>query len=259
MRHIKIFKLLLAALPVIIVFVACKKDYDARFAQYNTDLSNTARVQLYNAVIVSNRSYLYVDAKPVNGATIAFGTSFPSGASGFAVQAGQRNFLFRDTLNPTTQSLLSVSQNITANTYYTMFTYDTLNAAKVKFVTTDIVIPDDTSARIRFANFIFSKTPIPNIDIYSTRKAANIYTNVAPETITGFMPYPSSLTDTLIVRTTGSSTNNLINRTTAGRIPVQLIINPIRKRSYTIVLRGSYFTDTTTQTNLRTLTSFTNN
>ena len=260
MKQIKIYRPLLLMLPLVVVFVACKKDYDARFAQYNTSLDNTAKVQVYNAVIGSNRSYLFVDDKPVNGATIAYGSSFPSGAAGFAVQAGQRVFLFKDTsVNATLQTFLTVGQNINAKGNYTFFAYDTVNAAKLKFVDTDIVIPEDTAARIRLASFIFSKTAIPNLDIYSTRKGANIYTNVARETITEFMPYPSSLTDTLIVRTTGSTTNNLINRTTAGRIPVQLVINPIRKRSYTIVVRGSFYTDTSSQTNLRTITSFTNN
>ena len=238
MKQIKIFRLLFFMLPVVVVFVACKKDYDARFADYNTSLDNTAKVQVYNSVISSNRSYLFVDDKAVNGATIAYGSSFPSGAAGFAVEAGQRVFLFKDTsVNATTQTFLTVKENLAAKGNYTFFAYDTVNAAKLKFVATDIIIPDDTAARIRLANFIYSKTPIPNLDVYSVKKGANIYSNLTPETITQFMPYPSSITDTLILRTTGSTTNNLINRTTAGRIPVQLVINPIRKRSYTIVIR----------------------
>jgi hypothetical protein len=255
----KLLKLLSISLPVIAVLAACKKDYDARFAQYTPQVGEKATVQLYNSVIGSSRSYLYVDFKPVNGATIGYGSSFPSGAAGISVAPGARNFLFRDTLVTSLQTALSVNESLAAGSNYTIFAYDTVNAAKSKFVTTNLVTPADTSARLRFVNLIYSKTAIPNIDIYSTRKAANIYTNVAPETFTDFMPYASFLTDTLIVRTTGSATNNLINRTTAGRIPVQLIINPTPKRSYTMVLRGSYYTDTSTQTNLRTLTSFTNN
>jgi Domain of unknown function (DUF4397) len=255
----KLLKLLSITLPVIAVLAGCKKDFDARLAQYNSDLGQKARIQLYNSVIGSNRSYLFVDFKPVNGATIAYGASFPSGAAGFSVNSGQRNFLFRDTLVTSLQTALSVNENLAPAGNYTIFAYDTVNAAKSKFVTTNLVIPADTTARLRFVNLIFSKTAIPNIDIYSVKRAANIYTNVPPETFTDFMPYASSLTDTLIVRTTGSATNNLINRTTAGRIPLQLILNPTRQRSYTVVLRGSYYTDTTTQTNLRTLTFFTNN
>ncbi|TMI62683.1 MAG: DUF4397 domain-containing protein [Bacteroidetes bacterium] len=255
----KLLKLLSITLSFIAVLAACKKDYYSRRAQVNTELSEKAGVQLYNSIIGSNRSYLYVDFKPVNGATIAYGTSFPSGAAAFSVNNGLRNFLFRDTLVTSLQTAISINETLAPSSNYTIFAYDTVNAAKSKLVTTNIVVPADTSARIRFVNLIYSKTAIPNLDIYSAKKKAVIYSNIAPETVTDFMPYASFLTDTLIVRTTGSTTNNLINRTTAGRIPLQLIINPTPKRSYTMVLRGSYYTDTSTQTNLRTLTSFTNN
>lgn len=244
-------------MPVIFVLAACKKDYDARLAQFNTNLEQNATVQLYNSVIASNRSYLYVDFKPVNGATISYGSTFPVGAAGFSVPAGQRNFLFRDTLKTSLQTALTLNEALTAQKQYTIFAYDTVNNAKVKIVPTDFEIPTDTTAKLRFINLVYSKTAIPNVDIYSVKKGANIFSNISPEAVTSFIPYATALTDTLIVRTTGSATHNLINRTTAGRIPLRLILTPTRHNIYTVVLRGSYYSDTSNQTNLRTLTFFT--
>jgi hypothetical protein len=107
-----------------------------------------------------------------------------------------------------------------------------------------IVTPSDTTARVRFANFPYSTAAIPNIDLYSTRRAANVFSNVSLAGVTDFIPYASNLLDTLYVRETGKTSN----------LAAIVGFSPITKRSYTVIFRGSY--RLTTGTAARTLSSF---
>jgi hypothetical protein len=124
-----------------------------------------------------------------------------------------------------------------------------LGSPKQKTVKNDIIIPDDTTARVRFANFIYSKTPVPNVDLFSVKRNANVFTNVATTDVTGYIPFNSAVTnataDTLMVRETGTTI-------LLAQLNTYL---PIRKRSYTLVLRGSY----KAATPAKTLSSFSGN
>lgn len=226
-------------------FSACTKTFDEKVTQLR-DFSSSSLLQLYNGTLSTTRNYVYVDSKPLNGAAIAYGGIFPGTGNGFAVPIGQKSFLIRDTLTTSVQPQLSFAQNLQSGKYYTIFMYDTLNAVKQKTVETAIVVPEDTSARIRFANFVFSKNAIPAVDIYSRKKGTNIFTNIPVTDVTAYIPYPSGITDTLAVRATGTTTDlTLLNG-----------ITPTAKRSYTIIFRGRY--ETTSGTVARTLTSFVN-
>jgi hypothetical protein len=255
----KLIKVFAIALPVIAVLAACKKDYKEAKATYNPDLESKATVQLYNAVLSSKVSYLYVDFKSVTGANITYGAALPTGSSAIAVDPGMRNFLFKDTTNPTIQTALSLNENLSAKTAYTIFAYDTVNAAKAKMVTTDLSIPADTTAKLRFANMAYHRTAPQAVDIYSVKRGANVFTNVAAGDVTAFIPYASALNDTFYVRPAGT-TNNLTVRTSSTATPTTLIgtLTPTRKRSYTLVFRGSYLTDITSSAVVRSLVSFTN-
>ena len=115
---------------------------------------------------------------------------------------------------------------------YTVFSYDTVNAAKQKTVVTPIVIPADTTCRLRFANFIYNPNAIPAVDVFSFNRNTNLFTNVAVTDVTSFVPYPSALlTDTLYIRPTGNTTTNLVKYVLTGGLT--------QKRSYTLVYRGS--------------------
>ncbi len=84
-------------------------------------------------------------------------------------------------------------------------------------------------------------------------------TNLQVTDVTDFIPYPSDITDTFYVRTAGSGTN-LFNFTAApANVPtnIQSIFTPRPKRSYTLVFRGSYTHNITTQAQLRQLSVFT--
>jgi hypothetical protein len=251
-----------------LLFVSCVKQTGKEVAIETTDFSNRSFVQVFDATLGSNRNYLYVDGAPLTGASLTYGNTFPSTPANFSIPAGLRNFLIRDTLAATTQPPMSFSESLQASSNYTIFTYDTLTTVKKKTVLNTIVVPDDTTCRLRFANFAYSPNALPAVDVFSKRLNTNIFTNVAITDVTNFIPYDSRRSDTLIIREAGSGVD-LQNRTvtTSGTppvtvttfSPVQIIITLIRKRSYTVIFRGGFRTDLTTAATVRGLSLFANN
>ncbi|NOT50652.1 MAG: DUF4397 domain-containing protein [Chitinophagaceae bacterium] len=231
--------------------VSCVKETGKEVALEQTDYSSKAFVQIYDGTLSSARNHVYVDGARVTGTPLAYAATFPSTPSLFAVLSGFRAFLIRDTLVTTTQPQMSFAENLQAGTNYTLFMYDTVTTPKQKIVQNNIIIPADTTSRIRFANFIFSKTAVPNVDLFSVKRNANVFTNVAITEVTNYLPHPSSsLTvqnDTLHVRETG----------TLNTLATLNGFAPVRKRSYTLVFRGRY--QSTSGTPIRTLSSFSSN
>lgn len=212
-----------------IVLVSCEKSFDEKTTQ-QSDLSATSVVQLYVATVGASRNYIYVDGKPQNGSSISSGGVFPSTAYGFFVPSGYRAFLVRDTLSTSTQVPLSFANIFGGGKNYTVFTYDTITAVKQKTVETSITIPADTTCRVRFAHFAYSPNLMPNVDIYSFKRMANVFSNISPTDVSGFVPFASRLNDTLQVRETGTAT-----------VLAQLNgFTGTEKRSYTLVYRGSH-------------------
>lgn len=258
-----------AVIASALLAVSCVKETGKEVALEQYDYSNKAFVQVYNGTLTSTRNYIYVDGTPVNGASLNYGATFPSTPSNFAITSGLRAFLIRDTSSTIlVQPPMSFGENFQANANYTIFMYDTVNAVKQKTVTNSIVIPSDTTSRIRFANFAYSPFTIPAVDIFSVKLNANVFSNVSTTEVTGYIPYASSSktveNDTLYVRIAGSGTN-LMNRTVAGTppvttlSPVQLIVAPVRLRSYTLIFRGGYRTDLNGAATVRTLSLFSSN
>lgn len=240
---------------------SCTKTFDEKVTQQR-DFSGSSLLQLYNGTVGATRNYVYVNSKPLNGAAIAFGGVFPGTGYGFAVPIGQQSFLIRDTLTATTQAQMSFAQNLQSARNYTIFMYDTTIAAKQKTVETSIVIPDDTTARIRFANFIYNPGVTPAVDIYSQKRQQTIFTNVAVTDVTAYIPYASGVTDTFYVRPTGTGTNlqNLVPTPAPGTWKdIIAILTPTQKRSYTLVFRGGFRATTSTNATVRTLSVFPNN
>ena len=216
----------------------CTKQPAKELAIRQSDFNNTSLVQVYLAIVNATRNYVYVDANPVTGTTLATGGVFPSSGYAANIPGGLRAFLIRDTSSAVTatQVPLSFSENMQVGKNYTIFVYDTISSPKQKTVQTDIVIPSDSTARLRMSNFVYNPTAIPAVDVFSFIRNANIFTNVQVTDVTGFIPYatganvPGALTtDTLYIRETGTL-NQII------KIPITLT----RKRSYTVILRGSY-------------------
>lgn len=226
-----------------VAFAACEKDYEGRLVTQPTELSpeNKATLQFYNSTINSVRTYVFIDNVLTSGTATSYTATaalYPSTApSKLTVEPGARSIVIRDTLATTTQPAVTVTGTFDAGASYTVFSYDTLNRAKALLVKDNIVVPADTTARLRFANFPFSTVAIPNIDVFSVRRQANIFTNVPVNSVTDFIPMAAATTvsDTLHVRATG---------TTANLVSVNGF-NPLRKRNYTLVFRGSYRTSGT--------------
>lgn len=235
----------ISSLAAVTLASSCTKSFDEKVDQQQ-NFGNNSILQLYMGTVSATRNYVYVDSKPVNGAAIILGNVFPATGLGYSVPGGVNGFLVKDTLTSSTQVPLSFSQNLAAGKMYTIFMYDTINSPKQKTVETNIVIPADTTARLRFANFIFTKTAVPAVDIFSKRRNVNVFTNVNVTEVTDFIPVPSAFTDTFYVRETG----------TTNQLAVLNGLNPTQKRSYTLVFRGRY--QTTSGTIARTLSSFIN-
>jgi hypothetical protein len=227
--NMKSIKIVSAGLGLLLIMASCTKKAEP-VLQISQDFTNATRVKLYNAVVNSTRNYLYIDGKAVNGATIAYGATFPSAAYAFIVEPGLKSFVLKDTLVTSTQVPLTFSENMQVNSLYSVFAYDTITSVKQKTVPTVIEIPTDTTARIRFANFGHSKTAVPAIDIYSIKRKANVFSNVSTNEVSSYIPYASALSDTLVFRAAGTTTTLIqVNG-----------FNPTQRRSYTLLLRGSY-------------------
>lgn len=219
-------------LPLMVAaLVSCTKSFDSKLnVTYGNEKSSN--VQFFVATVGAARNYIYVDSKPINGSALIAGSIFPSVGYGFSVPTGMRSFLIRDTLTATTQPQLSFAQNMEIGKNYTVFAYDTITSVKQKTVETPIVVPADTSCRLRFANFIYNPNAISAVDVFSFNRNANLFTNVSVTDVTGFIAYPSALlADTLYVRPTGNTSTTLYKLTITGGLT--------QKRSYTLVYRGS--------------------
>jgi len=211
-------------------------------------------VQVHDAIVGSTRNYLIVDAKTITGSALAYGGTFPAGTpASFNITPGFRAFNIYDTLATTTQVPLTFAQDMQATTNYTIFLYDSINAPKQKTVANNIVVPNDTTSRLRFANFVYnSGATLPTgFDIYSVKRNEVIFSNVSQTQVTDFIPYASAITDTFYVRLNGSTTN-----LTNGATTILTSLNPTRLRSYTLIFRGSY--RATTGTNAKALSTFIN-
>ena len=237
MKSLKIVISGIAGLLLMLTSLSCSKSLKETFPT-QSNFSNTSQIQVYIAMVNASRNYVYVDAKPITGATMATGSVFPSSGYAASIPGGLRAFLIRDTSSAVTatQVPLSFAENMQIGKNSTIFIYDTISSPKQKTVQTDIVIPSDSTARLRMSNFVYNPTAIPAVDVFSFIKNANIFTNIQVTDVTNFIPYASgrnvpgaTTTDTLYIRETGTL-NQII------KIPITLT----QKRSYTVVLRGSY-------------------
>ena len=210
---------------------SCEKTFDEKI-ELKTEQDNTATVQVFIATVNAARNYVYVDAKPVNGAALVSGNLFPANGIGISVSPGLRGMMVRDTSSTTTQTQLAFAQNMQAGMGYTVFVYDTITAVKQKTVETRLIVPSDTSCRIRFANFAYNGNAVtPAIDVVSTGKNEIVATSVPYTGVTEFVAHPTGLSgEGFQIREAGTS-NVLASITSVSLVP---------KRSYTIVYRGSH-------------------
>ncbi len=247
----------MAGVLAMTTLLSCTKSFDEKTVQ-QTDFTNSTLVQVYLATLGASRNYVYMDGTKLTGSLMTTGSVFPSTGYAVSVPGGLHSFQVKDTLSSSTQVPLTFAENMQVGQNYTIFMYDTITTPKQLTVPTNIVVPGDTSARIRFAHFAHSTDPVPAVDIFSVKKNANIFTNVQFTEVTDFVPIASRTTDTLIVRLAGSG-DNLTNFTSTGTpTTVWAITTPTDKRSYTLIFRGGYNTVVTNKATVRTLSVFAN-
>lgn len=242
MKFLRIIIISLGAVAVSSLYLSCAKPNPEKIGATEDGFSNATMVQVFDAAFGTTRNYVYVDAFPVSGVTFAYGGVFPATAYAFKVQAGLRAFMIRDTLKTSTQSQLTFAENMLVGKHYTIFMYDTLTSVKQSTVLNNIVVPADTTARLRFANFIYNKAALANVDVYSFRRGTTtaVFSNVPTTGVTDFIPYASGLTDTLYVYATGTTTPLLVKVAIPSLTPT---------RSYTAAYTGRY-------TGTRTISTF---
>lgn len=242
MKSSSIIKITLAVSAAILM-IACEKASMPRATEI-TDFNNKARVQLFNATAGSPGNLIVVNGAVLNNtAPASYGIGWPTN-NFFITEPGTSAIIIRPS-SGTTQPALAFPTSFKANTFYSIFTYDTLTSPKQVTVESAVEIPSDTTARLRFANFMYSKTQAPNVDIFSVKRNGLIFSNIATSEVTPFVPYASRTLDTLIVRQAGTTT-------VLGQFNG---FSATPKRVYTAVLRGSYVTITTTPKTLSILTN----
>ena len=229
--------LLFAGAVTAIIGSSCKKDYHKAAAEYSTDISSSSFLKVIDATVGSARTYVYQDAltTPLTGSPLAIGSSagsFPFNGNYTNLPSGSRTIIVKDTLSTSVQKVINYSGNFNSGSYYTMFMYDTSANAKYILVQDTIQTPTDTTARVRFANLVYSSSAVPNVDVYSTRMGANLFTNVSIGQVTQFVPLQTKNTDTVYVRATGTTTN----------LAQLNSFTPVIGRSYSLVFEGRYQT-----------------
>jgi hypothetical protein len=124
----------------------------------------------------------------------------------------------------------------------------TATESKQIFLQDNFVLSDTTHFTIRLAHTILNDTIGKNIDVYSMRLGANMFSNVSPGTVTPFVSEPYNfISDTLIVRRAGSPFE--LARLSTVAVPIA------RQRAYTLVYKG---TPVSTGTKPRSLVFFAN-
>jgi hypothetical protein len=236
MNSTKIFGTgIMGLIALFVTLTSCEKTFDNKLA-VTSDL-NKSNIQVFIATVNASRNVVLLDGKRVSRPVLTSGTSFPTAVypstatgSSFSVAGGVHNLSIIDTLAATTQKPLTFSISTDASKYYTVFAYDTITNTKQITVETNIEIPADTTARLRFANFIHDANAVPAVDVFSTRRNEIIFSNINRTDVTGFIPYASLRNDTLVIRQTGTTTVLAQFNSFA----------PTVRRSYTLVYRGSH-------------------
>jgi len=231
MKLNKIITLLIVVAASSLTFLSCTREAPLT-ASAETGIGDKATVQAFGATVKAARNYVYVDGIQISGGVFALGGVFPATAYASKIDAGARQFLIKDTAAVTTQVPLSFSEILESGKSYTIFTYDTTTSIKQKTVLNNIIIPADTTCMLRFANFIYNTTALPNVDVYSLKRGNTIvFNNVSTTGVTNYIPYAAGQTDVLTVYATGTTTPVLATIT---------VPSLVQTRSYTAAYTGSY-------------------
>jgi hypothetical protein len=243
------------------LFTSCEKD----LAHVNT-YTNTyglSFIKFFNAspnfraVFKGADSFnIYVNGEKINGSQLSYNSIFPAVANIYAaVPSGSQSI--RITVNgkttPDSITLASFNKTLETGGYYSLFLTDSALKnidSKQLWIRDQFLVTDTNNYTIRFVDAVMND-PIA-VDVYSFKKAANVFTGITPGTATPFVLMPYSLVaDTFYVRQAGTMTEiariNIVNGSTTATN---------RGRPYTLLYKGAFGL---TGTKARTLTIFPNN
>lgn len=253
-----------AILMVCSLILACEKEKDitAPWNEAGAD-ADVARLRIVHAspnfrnlTGVPDSLNIFANGQKINAARLTFGSAFPSispnnyatlppGSYDLKISVG-------GVVNTDSIPVATIRVNLLAKTNYSFIITDsvlraTRDSSRI-FVRDSF--PEIRNGRIGL-RFISAWTDTAvvfrGVDVWSTRRNNNLYSNVMPGTTTSFSTQPFiDLSDTLIVRRAGTTTeiarlNNIVFANT---------------RAYTIFLRGS--SELSTGLKARTLTWYTN-
>ena len=255
----KYISITLIFLSSVVLLWSCKKDLAHVNSVYDT--SGLAFIKVvdaspnFRAMLLGADSFnVYVNGLKVNGAQLTYNSVFPTITNLYAgVPAGPQSI--RITVNgkqtPDSTTLLTLTKTLVAGSYYTFIITDEVmgtNEARQMWLKDNFALTDTNNFTLRFVDAVLND-PAP-VDVYSFRKAANLFTNVTPGTASAFVTSPyTTLSDTLYVRTAGTTTEiariNLIYGSTTA---------PNRGRAYTVLYKGQFGN----ATKLRSLSFFAN-
>lgn len=197
---------------------------------------------------------VFVNGVKVNGAFLTYNSIFPTVSNLYvAVPAGAQSIRItvNGKLTPDSITLATFNKTLTAGSYYSFILTDSLlntNEAKQIFVQDNFTLSDTTHFTVRFIHAVLNDSSGKNVDIYSSRLKANLFSNVSPGTVTSFVNEPYNLLlDTLIVRRPGllyelARLNGVVFA---------------RQRAFTLVYKGNPANNTAPKG--RALVTYTNN
>ncbi len=185
---------------------------------------------------------IYVNGVKINGSQLTYNSIFPVSTSLYAaVPAGPQSIRItvNGRVNPDSITLGSFNKTLEAGSYYSFIITDealTANESRQMFIKDNFALTDTNNFTLRFVHAVLND-PVA-VDVYSYRRATNIFTNISPASATPFLNFsytvPLSLsTDTLSVRATGTQTDiakvfvNVAN---------SIFLN--RGRAYTVLYKG---------------------
>jgi hypothetical protein len=245
-------------LLTITAFYACDKDYEMKAS--TADLSGKAYIRFvhaapnFRAVTGQRDSFnIYVNGRRLNSPFLTYASVFPvaTTSSYIAVYAGAKSYRLSvaGVNNPDSITVFTTPlDTLMRDMKRTIIITDTVTAAAGIIYTNDLYSqPAVGYYNLRFMNMVLNDTAGKTVDIYSTRRNANIGTNLPPRAITAFGAFPSAagLNDTLFVRRSGTT----FNLATLAYLPAS-------QRTYTLIYRGNG--TVTTGTKARTLAVITN-
>jgi hypothetical protein len=248
-------------------YYSCKRDYTMKSPASITQGKSFLRIidaapnfrkifnapDSFNVLVNDNKITAYTPGTAIN---MTFGSTYPTAATNYgyvAVDPGTN--IIKLTLgitNPDSIELATFSKTFLADKYYTFMITDSVSSAREQ---AQIFVQDNFSPvpsgyyNLRFIHAIFNDTTGKNIDIWSTRANRYIYTNIKPDSITGFSQwaYNPILNDTFYVRRTGNPavTLDTLNAIGFGN-----------QRTYTLYYRGDANSNFNTNAKRRHLASY---